>query len=117
MRISSLKKLKVSLASNRLARVPPFILELFLKHQKEVVCVRVNIYERDQTTPVAELEIFIETKGGKFVDQRVLVAIEFHGYSTLLEFTAGRLVQLVTVFLLCREARAKASAGSRLACR
>lgn len=110
MRISSLKKLKVSLPSNRLARVPPFILELFLKHQKEILCVRVNIYEHDQTTPV---EMFFETKGGKLVDQRELVAIEFHGYSTLLEFTAGRLVQLVTVFLLCREA----SAGSRLACR
>lgn len=110
MRISSLKKLKVSLPSNRLARVPPFILELFLKHQKEILCVRVNIYSHDQTTPV---EMFFETKGGKFVDQRELVAIEFHGYSTLLEFTAGRLVQLVTVFLLCREA----SAGSRLACR
>lgn len=113
MRISSLKKLKVSLPSNRLARVPPFILELFLKHQKEILCVRVNIYEHDQRTPVAELEMFFETKGGKFVDQRELVVIEFHGYSTLLEFTAGRLVQLVTVFLLCREA----SAGSRLACR
>lgn len=110
MRISSLKKLKVSLPSNRLARVPPFILELFLKHQKEILCVRVNIYKHDQTTPV---EMFFETKGGKLVDQRELVAIEFHGYSTLLEFTAGRLVQLVTVFLLCREA----SAGSRLACR